>query len=110
MSFNLSNAPTSFQNYINNILVKKLNIFVIVYLNNIFIYTEDLGQSHIKALSWMVDSLRKHKLFANLKNCQFYKNKFCFLGYIVLAQGVRIEDEQIKAIKNWPESTSVRDI
>ena len=43
MSFGLSNAPASFQGYINKILAKKLDIFVIVYLDNIFIYTKDLG-------------------------------------------------------------------
>ena len=47
MSFGLSNAPASFQGYINKILAKKLNIFVIVYLNDILIYTEDPGQAHV---------------------------------------------------------------
>ena len=42
MPFGLSNASTSFQSYINKILAKKLNIFVIIYLNNIFIYIADL--------------------------------------------------------------------
>ena len=41
MLFGLSNAPTNFQGYINNILAEKLNIFVIVYLDDILIYTED---------------------------------------------------------------------
>ena len=45
--FELSNTPASFQSYINKILAKKLNIFVIIYLDNIFIYTEDPGQPHI---------------------------------------------------------------
>ena len=58
----------------------------------------------------MLDVLRKHGLFANLKKCQFHKDEVHFLGYIVLAQGVRIEDKQIEAIKNGPEPTSVRDI
>ena len=50
MLFRLSNALASFQDYINKILVKKFDIFVIVYLDDIFIYTEDLGQSYVKAL------------------------------------------------------------
>ena len=44
MSFGLSNAPASFQSYINKIMAKKLDIFVIVYLNDISIYTKDPGQ------------------------------------------------------------------
>ena len=85
MSFSLSNAPASFQGYINKILAKKLNIFVIVYLDDIFIYTEDLRQTHIDAVWWVLDILRKNGLYANLKKCRFYKDKVCFLGYVVLA-------------------------
>ena len=50
MSFGLSNALASFQNYINKILAKKLDIFVIIYLNDIFIYTKNLGQLYVKAV------------------------------------------------------------
>ena len=49
MPFGLLSAPPSFQGYINKILAKKLNIFIIVYLNNIFIYTEDKCQGHLEA-------------------------------------------------------------
>ena len=91
-------------------MAEKLEIFVIVYLDDILIYTENPDQGHIKAVKWVLDVLRRHGLFANLKKCQFHKDKICFLGYIVLAQGVRIEDEQIKAVKNWPKLTSIRHI
>ena len=49
MFFGVSNASASFQNYINKILAKKLDIFVIVYLKVIFIYTKDPGQAHVNA-------------------------------------------------------------
>ena len=93
MSFRLSNTLASFQGYINNILSKKLNIFVIVYLNDIPIYTKDPGQGHVEDVEWVLDVLRRHGLFANLKKCQFHKDKVCFLGYVVLVQGVRMEDK-----------------
>ena len=48
--FGLSNAPASFQGYINKILAKKLDIFVIVYLDDILIYTENSGQGHVEAM------------------------------------------------------------
>ena len=57
-----------------------------------------------------MEVLKRHGLFANLKKCWFHKDEVCFLSYIVLAQGVKIEDEQIKAVKNWPEPMLVRDI
>ena len=50
MPFGLSNAPASFQDYINKILAEKLDIFIIVYLDDIFIYTEDQAQGHVEAV------------------------------------------------------------
>ncbi len=47
MSFGLSNAPVSFQGYINKILAEKLDIFVVLYLDDILIYTENPGQHHV---------------------------------------------------------------
>ena len=107
MLFRLFNALASFQDYINKILAEKINIFVIVYLNNIFIYTDNPGQDHVKVVWWVLDILRKYDLYANLKKCLFYKNKVCFLGYIVSAQTVSIEDKWIKVRKNWPKPKSV---
>ena len=91
--FRLSNAPASFQGYINKILAKKLDVFVIVYLNDILIYTKDAGQAHVNAVRWVLNELRKHGLFANLKKCRFHKDEVRFLGYVMSAQRVRIEEE-----------------
>ena len=85
MLFRLSNASASFQDYINKILAEKLDIFIIVYLDDIFIYIKNLGQGHVKAVRWVLDILRRHRFFINLKKCQFHKNEVCFLSYIVLA-------------------------
>ena len=110
MLFGLSNAPASFQGYINKILAKKLDIFWIVYLDNILIYIEDSGKAHVTAVRWLLDLLRKNIFFANLEKCQFPKDKIRFLGYVVSAQRVRIEDENIEVVKNYPEPKSVCDI
>ena len=75
MPFGLFNVPTSFQGYINKILAKKLNIFVTVYLNNIFIHTKNAGQLYIDAVQWVLEQLRKNGLFAN-----FTKTKIAFYG------------------------------
>ena len=85
MLFGLSNAPASFQGYINKILAEKLDIFVIVYLDDILIYTENEGQGHVEAVQWVPDLLKKNGLFANLKKCQFHENEVHFLGYVVSA-------------------------
>ena len=85
MPFRLSNALVSFWGYINKILAKKLNIFVIIYLNNILIYIEDLSQAHVNVVWWVLKELKKNSLFANLKKCHFYKDEVRFLKYVVSA-------------------------
>ena len=110
MLFGLSNTRASFQGYINKILAEKLDIFIIVYLDEILIYTEDQGLGHVEAVRWVLDILRKNSLFANLKKCWFHKDEVRFLGYVVSSQGIWMKDEKIKAVKNWPEPKSVQDI
>ena len=93
--------------YINKILAKKLNIFVIVSLDNILIYTNDDKDSHIAAVWWVLEQLRNFLLYANLKKCQFHQEEVQFLGYVVSLRSICMEDERIEAIKLWPEPQSV---
>ena len=110
ISFELSTILAGFQGYINKILIEKLNIFVIVYLDNIFIYTEDPGWGHVEALWWVLDFLKKNGLFANLKKYRFYKDEVQFLEYVISSQSIRMKDEKIEVVRNWSEPKSVRDI
>lgn len=57
MFFGQSNAPAKFKKYVNKIIAEKLDIFVIIYLDEILIYTKDLGQSHIEAVYWALNQL-----------------------------------------------------
>ncbi len=91
MPFGLTNAPVTFQNYINKILAEKLDVFVIVYLDNIFIYTKSKSKDYVEVVQKVLEQLRKHLLYANLKKCWFYQEEVRFLGYIVSHQGIRIE-------------------
>ena len=72
MPFGLFNASVRFQSYINKIMAEKLNIFVIVYIDDIFLYIEDLGQAHVDAVWWVLKELMHNGLFANFKKCYFY--------------------------------------
>ena len=110
MPFSLSNAPATFQEYVNKILAEKFDIFVIVYLDDILIYTKDPGQPHVEAVCWVLDQLWKYSLFANLKKCHFHQDKVCFLEYVVLSKGISMEAEQIKVVRKWPEPKLIWDI
>ena len=108
--FGLSNAWASFQGYITKILAEKLDIFVIIYLDNIFIYTNDQGRGYIEVVQCLLDLLKKNSLLANLKKCRFHKDEMRFLEYIVLSQGIWIEDKRIKVIRNWLKPKPVENI
>ena len=81
-----------------------------MYLDDIFIYTDDDGDGHITAVRWVLKQLRKFSLYANLKKCRFHQEKVWFLGYIVFSKGIRMEDKRIEVVRQWPEPQSVRDI
>ena len=55
MVFSFSNTPATFQGYVNKILAEKLDVFFIVYLDNILIFTKDLDQPYIEAICWVLD-------------------------------------------------------
>ena len=107
MSFGLTNALASFQGYIKKIFAEKLDIFVIVYLDDILIYTKNDRDGHVSAVRWVLKQLRKFSLYANLKKCRFHQDEVWFLGYVVSLKGIRIENKQIEAVKQWPKPQSV---
>ena len=76
MPISLTNASASFQGYINKILTEKLDIFVIVYLDDILIYTNDDADDHVPAVWWVLEQLKKFLLFVNLKSVDFIKKRF----------------------------------
>ena len=110
MPFGLSNAPATFQGYVNKILAEKLDIFVIVYLDDILIYIKDLGQPHVEAVRWVLDQFRKYLLFANLKKCHFHQDKICFLGYVMSSKDISMEAKKIEMVREWLEPKSIWDI
>ena len=73
MPFGLYNAPAVFQNFINSILVGLVNVFCVVYLNDILIYSRTLKE-HEDYVRQVLERLQRHKLYTNLAKCEFYKS------------------------------------
>ena len=108
--FGLSNTLAIFQEYLNKILAEKFDIFVIINLDDILIYTKDLGQPYIEAVYWVLDQLRKYFLFANRKKCWFHQNEIYFLRYIVLSKSISINAEKIEVVKEQLKPKLIQDI
>lgn len=70
-----------------------------MYLDEILISIEDVSQLYEKAKYWVLDQLEKYELLPNLKKYQFHHEVVCFLGFVVLAQRVQIEEKRIKVVK-----------
>ena len=97
MPMGLTNAPATFQSYINNALRGYVDDFCVVYLDDILIYSRS-EEEHIQHLEKVMERLRQSKLYANPKKCSFFQDKIKFLKYLVNAKGIYMDPKQIKAI------------
>ena len=80
-----------------------------MYFDDILIYSKDLDQ-HVAHLKSVLDVLRKEKLYANLKKCTFCTDKLVFLSFVVSAEGIQVDEEKVRAIREWPSPTSVGNV
>ena len=109
MPFGLCNAPAAFQFFLNDVLKEYLDIFVIVYIDDILIYSKDVA-SHIRHVSTILQTLRKHRLYCKLSKCEFHVSEVEFLGVILTPSGLVMAERKVQAVRNWPTPKTVRDV
>ena len=109
MPFGLTNAPSTFIRLMNHALCAFIGRFVVVYFDDILVYSKNLDD-YINHLHCVFAVLRKEKLYANLKKCSFCMDKVVFLGYVVSAKGIEVDEEKVKAIKEWPTPKSITEV
>ncbi|XP_057744777.1 uncharacterized mitochondrial protein AtMg00860-like [Arachis stenosperma] len=109
MSFGLTNAPTVFMDYINRIFRLYLDMFDIVFIDDILVYskTEEENADHLRTI---LQILRDRKLYAKLSKCEFWKSEVKFLGHVVSKQGITMDPAKMEAVMNWERPTSVTEI
>ena len=103
--FGLSNAPTVFVCLMNGIFREYLYKFVIVFLDDILIYSK-LEEEHEKNLRMVLQVLKEHQLYAKLSKCTFYQKQIHYLGNIISEEGITVDPEKIEAIRGWDSSGS----
>ena len=100
LPFGLCNGPATFQSYISNALRGYVDHFCVVYLDDILIFSRNEAE-HRQHLELVMERLRQSELYANPKKCSFYRQEVEFLGYLVNAEGVRMDPKRIETIVEW---------
>ncbi|KAL4032718.1 hypothetical protein IC575_005799 [Cucumis melo] len=109
MSFGLTNAPTVFMDLINRVFKYFLDTFVIVFIDDILIYSKTETE-HEEHLHQVLETLRANKLYAKFSKCEFWLKKVTFLGHVVSSEGVSVDPAKIEAVTSWPQPSTVSEI
>jgi hypothetical protein len=109
MPFGLTNAPATCQALMNNVLREHLDRFVIVYLDDLLIYTEN-PEDHVEHVKTVLRCLERANLQLKPEKCDFHKQEVEFLGFIVGTQGVKMSPKKIEVVQNWPRPKTVKEI
>nr|GEZ45663.1 reverse transcriptase domain-containing protein [Tanacetum cinerariifolium] len=103
MPFGLTNTPAVFMDLMNQVCKPYLDKFIIVFIDNILIYSKDEKehQEHLKAI---LELLKEEKLYAKFSKCEFWIPKVQFLGHVIDSRGVHVDPAKIDSIKDWASS------
>ena len=107
--FGLTDTPMAFQQLMNNIFSNLLNIYVVIYLDDILIYSNDMSKYH-----WHMKKVLKHLckagLYAKAEKYKFHSKLVEYLGYILSSSGLTMSNDKLKIIQDWLEPKKVKDI
>nr|GFC42449.1 putative reverse transcriptase domain-containing protein [Tanacetum cinerariifolium] len=106
MPFGLTNAPAVFIDLMNRIFHEFLDKFVIMFIDDILVFSKS-KKEHEDHLRAVLQTLRQKKLYAKFSKCEFWLSSVAFLGHIVLAEGITMDQAKVEAITKWPRPTSV---
>jgi uncharacterized protein YehS (DUF1456 family) len=109
MPFGLTNAPSVLQALMNDVFREFLDDFVMVYLDDIIIYSKS-EEEHLQLVETVLQKLKNHVLFGKLSKCHFSETEVDYLGHVVNAEGIKMQKSNVEAIQKWPRPKNVRDL
>ncbi|XP_048064029.1 uncharacterized mitochondrial protein AtMg00860-like [Megalobrama amblycephala] len=86
-----------------------LNKRVIVYIDDILVYSNTFSD-HVQHVRAVLQRLVEHQLYAKLEKCEFHQTSTSFLGYVISAEGVAMDDNKVQAVVNWPLPSTIKEL
>eukprot|EP00253_Pinus_taeda_P004559 PITA_04559 len=107
--FGLTNAPATFQSCMNHIFRNHLRKFVLVFFDDILIYSRT-WEEHLQHIETVLHISQEQQFYAKLSKCEFGLTEMLYLGHIIGVDGVRVHEEKIRAIREWLEPRNVTEL
>ena len=109
MPFGLTNAPTTTRRFMNDTLREYLDLLCIVYIDDILIYSNN-KREHWEQVQKVLAKLKEAGLYAKPVKCEFSVEKTTFLGFVISADGIKMDPTKVGAIHNSEAPKSVKDV
>ena len=109
MPFGMKNAPAVFQREMQRVLKDRLMDGVVVFIDDILIYTKTV-EEHEKLVEWVLQRLQEEGYLTHPDKCEFFQKEVSFLGHVLNAEGISVQQHKVKAMQDWPAPKNKREV
>ena len=109
MPFGTANAPATFQREMQRVFRARLDQSVLVYIDDILVFSQN-ADDHAEHVEWVLKQLRLNRYYANPDKCEFFQSQVNFLGHVISAGGVAVQQHKVDAVSKWPRPQCVSDV